>query len=155
MKTYTRKLTEKEKKRSRLSHFKILLAVAFGGLVCYVLFKSSLEDKFKYFAYGFSVLLVFIFSRAQLRVEKDVQGDELTIYEGEILQKFKMGGGRKTNSSLGKGGGRTKTATYFIKLEGIKLRVSARIYKQAKEGMNVQIAVLPKSQYVLSLKEIK
>lgn len=155
MKKYTRKITEEESKKARRSHFKILLAVLVCGLIGYVAWQFPLDFKYKLVASIILPAVVLIFTKSQFTIAGELRKGEVAVYEGVVIQKFKMGESLSKGGGLRKGNGVSKTITYYVRFEDIKIKVTGKQYRSVKEGMFARLVILPKSKYVISLGELK
>ena len=154
MKNYTRNITTQERTKAKSSHLKILLAVLVCGCIGYVAWHFPLDFKYKLAASIILPGVVLIFTKVQFTIAREIQIGNVQVFEGTILQKFTMGDSLSSKGDK-KGNGVSRTKTYYVRFEEIKIKVTATQYRNVEVGMYARLVILPKSKHVLSLEELK
>lgn len=152
---HKRQITSEEKARLRRSHLLLVPLYIIGISVLYVLIKfDHLSETVRWSGSVIACLAMLIFTSKQLKLERDLNKSQLTMFQGTVHEKRKLGGGRSGPSSgiSINASRRTKSASsYFLIIDNKKFMVPVSIYSKVNEGDFVQLDFFEHSDYCVSV----
>jgi hypothetical protein len=153
MKKTTRKITPKEIKIARKSHFIAIPIFIIAPFIIYILLQSNkIPDIPKYAGIAIATLAMLIIIGKIIQLERELKHMEIEEIVGIITNKIKFGGTSKKNSGgVMKSGRRSSQTTYIIKIDDEKFWVKPKFYKIAQINKKVKMLHLKKSQVLISL----
>lgn len=139
----------------RQKHLLLIPVFLVASLFLWVLYNfEKLPTPARWAGGAIAILACVIFIFKHIKLERDLKKGIVTVINGIVKEKRKMGGRilRGASAISPSSTRRNKSSTsYYLFIDNRKFNVPVKIYSKVKEGDHVRMDYFPASQYCLGI----